>query len=75
MIEFSRLPDYECHALTNSEINEAGVNITTIDSPVELACELIEKSFSLETDIRATVEHLSWTNFSRQMNTILAESR
>lgn len=35
--------------LPTAKINEAGVSITTIDSPVELACELIEKSFSLET--------------------------
>ena len=45
-----------------------------IGSPVELVCELIEKAFALETDIRATVEHLSWKDFSLQMNAILSES-
>jgi glycosyltransferase involved in cell wall biosynthesis len=44
-----------------------------VESPVALISEYIEKSFSLQNDIRATVQHLSWTNFALQMNAILAE--
>jgi glycosyltransferase involved in cell wall biosynthesis len=46
-----------------------------VESPAQLVCEYIEKSFLVETDVRATVEHLSWTNFALQMNAILAESQ
>lgn len=46
-----------------------------VESPVDVVCELIEKAFALKTDVRSTVEHLSWRNFSLQMNSILAESR
>jgi glycosyltransferase involved in cell wall biosynthesis len=58
------------------DIIEHGRNgfLFDIGSPAELVCDFIEKSFALETDVRTTVEHLSWTNFSLQMNTILAES-
>jgi glycosyltransferase involved in cell wall biosynthesis len=45
-----------------------------VGSPAELVCEFIDKSFALGTDIRATVERFSWTNFSLQINAILAES-
>jgi glycosyltransferase involved in cell wall biosynthesis len=45
-----------------------------VGSPAELVCEYIDKSFALGTDIRASVEHFSWTNFSIQINAILAGS-
>jgi len=44
-----------------------------VGSPVEIVCDLIEKAFALEADIRASVEHLSWKNFSLQMNAVLSE--
>lgn len=46
-----------------------------VESSAQLICEYIEKSFSLETDVRATVEHLSWTNFALQINAVFAESQ
>jgi glycosyltransferase involved in cell wall biosynthesis len=57
------------------DIIEHGRNgfLFDIGSPVELVCELIEKAYALETDIRATVDHLSWKDFSLQMNAILSE--
>lgn len=46
-----------------------------VESPAPLICEYIEKSFLVKTDVRATVAHLSWTNFAKQMNAVLAESQ
>jgi glycosyltransferase involved in cell wall biosynthesis len=45
-----------------------------IGSPVQLIGDLITEALALKTDIRATVEHLSWRNFSQQMNAVMAES-
>lgn len=42
-----------------------------IDSPAEAICELIEQAFQIKTDIRKTVEHLSWKNFSLDIQKIL----
>ncbi|MBD3882063.1 glycosyltransferase [Phormidium tenue FACHB-886] len=41
------------------------------DSPAEVVCELIEQAFQIKTDVRATVEHLSWKNFSSEIQTFL----
>jgi glycosyltransferase involved in cell wall biosynthesis len=59
-----------------SDLIEHGQNgfLFDVESPVALICKYIEKSFSLQNDIRATVQHLSWTNFALQMNAIVAES-
>jgi glycosyltransferase involved in cell wall biosynthesis len=46
-----------------------------IESPVDCVREHIEKAFAITTDIRATVEHLSWANFALQMNAVIAESQ
>jgi len=45
-----------------------------VGSPVKLIGDLITQAFALQTDIRVTVEHLSWRNFSLQMNAVMAES-
>jgi glycosyltransferase involved in cell wall biosynthesis len=45
-----------------------------VGSPVKLIGDLITQAFAVQTDIRATVEHLSWRNFSLQMNAVMAES-
>lgn len=42
-----------------------------VDSPNEVVCDLIEKAFKVETDVRATVEHLSWKNFSLEIQKLL----
>lgn len=41
------------------------------DSSAEAICELIEKAFRIETDVRATVEHLTWKNFSLEIQKLL----
>ncbi|MBV9273909.1 MAG: glycosyltransferase, partial [Verrucomicrobia bacterium] len=45
-----------------------------VGSPVKLIADLITQAFALQTDIRDTVEHLSWRNFSLQINALMAES-
>jgi glycosyltransferase involved in cell wall biosynthesis len=45
-----------------------------VQSPVKVIGDLITQAFALQTDIRATVEHLSWRNFSLQMNAVMSES-
>jgi glycosyltransferase involved in cell wall biosynthesis len=45
-----------------------------VGSPVKVIGDLITQAFALQTDIRATVEHLTWRNFSLQMNAVMAES-
>ncbi|MDZ8055554.1 MAG: glycosyltransferase family 4 protein [Aulosira sp. ZfuVER01] len=42
-----------------------------VDSPCELICDLIEKAFQNKTDIRKTVENLSWENFSLEIQKLL----
>jgi glycosyltransferase involved in cell wall biosynthesis len=42
-----------------------------VDSPVAAICNLIEQAFQNKTDIRATVKHLSWKNFSSEVQTFL----
>ncbi|MGC1310045.1 MAG: glycosyltransferase family 4 protein [Phormidesmis sp.] len=42
-----------------------------VDSSVEVICELVEKAFSVQTDVRKTVEHLSWRNFSLEVQKCL----
>lgn len=44
-----------------------------VDAPVEEICELIEKAFLIQSDIRATVEHLSWKNFSLAVQNLLGK--
>jgi glycosyltransferase involved in cell wall biosynthesis len=57
------------------DLIEHGQNgfLFAVESPAELVCEYVEKSFSVEKDIRASVERLSWTNFALEMNAVLAE--
>jgi glycosyltransferase involved in cell wall biosynthesis len=42
-----------------------------VDSPVEVICELIEQAFQIQADIRKTVQHLTWKNFSLEIQKIL----
>jgi glycosyltransferase involved in cell wall biosynthesis len=44
-----------------------------VDSSLEVICELIEKAFQLKTDVRKTVEHLSWKNFSLEIQKVMKE--
>jgi glycosyltransferase involved in cell wall biosynthesis len=42
-----------------------------VDAPAEEICALIEKAYALPGDIRRTVEHLSWENFSKGVQAAL----
>lgn len=42
-----------------------------VDSPTEVVCELIEKAYQVNTNIRKTVEHLTWERFSREIQKFL----
>jgi glycosyltransferase involved in cell wall biosynthesis len=39
--------------------------IFDVDSSVEEICHLIEQAFQIKTNVRKTVEHLTWENFSQ----------
>lgn len=41
------------------------------DSSAEAVCPLIDKAFDIQADIRKTVEHLSWKNFSLEVQKCL----
>ncbi len=43
------------------------------ESSIEVICELIEQAFLVEVDVRETVEHLSWENFSVGIQTLLTQ--
>lgn len=45
-----------------------------VDAPIETICEFIEQAFEIKTDVRKTVEHLSWENFSMQIQHLLQSS-
>lgn len=45
-----------------------------VDSSTEVICELIEQAFQIKTDIRKTVEHLSWKNFSLEIQSIMEKA-
>jgi len=45
-----------------------------VGSSAKLIGDLITQAFALETDVRATVEHLNWRNFSLQINAVMAGS-
>ena len=45
-----------------------------VDSSAEEICELIEQAFQIKIDIRKTVEHLSWKNFSLDIQKVLKSS-
>jgi glycosyltransferase involved in cell wall biosynthesis len=42
-----------------------------INSSVETICELIEQAYKVKTDVRKTVEKLSWENFSLEFQKLL----
>jgi glycosyltransferase involved in cell wall biosynthesis len=43
-----------------------------VDSSADHVCELIENAYQLKTDIRATIGHCSWDNFSYQLQRYFA---
>ncbi|MEC4987097.1 MAG: glycosyltransferase, partial [Oscillatoria sp. PMC 1076.18] len=45
-----------------------------VDSSVEVVCDLIEQAYQLETDIRETVIHLSWENFSHEVQNLFGSN-
>ncbi len=45
--------------------------IFDIDSSCEVVCELIDKAFNIQADISKSVEHLSWRNFSLEVQKLL----
>ncbi|WP_144415997.1 glycosyltransferase family 4 protein [Calothrix sp. 336/3] len=45
--------------------------IFDIDSDCETVCQLIEEAFNLKNNIRDTVYHLSWENFSLNIQSLL----
>ena len=42
-----------------------------VDASAESVCKLIEQAYQIETDIRKTVEHLTWNNFSLAVQQLL----
>ena len=51
------------------DVIEHGINgyLFDVSSDANLICQLIEQAFELDTDIRSTVEHLTWERFSRKV--------
>jgi glycosyltransferase involved in cell wall biosynthesis len=51
------------------DIIEHGVNgyLFDVDSSFEQVCPLIEQAFMLRTDVRKTVEHLTWAAFAERV--------
>lgn len=45
--------------------------IFDVDSSIEIICDLIEQAFQVQTNVRKTVENLSWENFSRSVQELL----
>ena len=41
------------------------------DSSADTVCNLIDRAFNIQADIRKTVKHLSWKNFSLEVQTCL----
>lgn len=56
-----------------SDIIRHGENgfIFEVDASAAEVCRLIERAFELKTDIRASAEHLTWENFSLQIQGLL----
>ena len=54
------------------DIIESGENgyIFDVDAPISDICRLIDQAYELRTDIRRSVEHLTWERFSRQVQAI-----
>ncbi|WNZ43985.1 glycosyltransferase [Leptolyngbya boryana CZ1] len=44
-----------------------------VEAPVAEICQLIEQAFLIKTDVRATVENLSWKNFSLAVQSLLGK--
>ncbi|WP_088892293.1 glycosyltransferase family 4 protein [Leptolyngbya ohadii] len=42
-----------------------------IESSADEICNLIEQAFQIKTDVRQTVEHLSWQNFSADIQAVM----
>jgi glycosyltransferase involved in cell wall biosynthesis len=42
-----------------------------VGSPIDSICGLIDRAFELKVDVRRSVEHLSWQNFSLQVQKLL----
>lgn len=42
-----------------------------VDSPVEVVCDLVEQAFSLNADVRATVQNHTWERFSAEIRAII----
>lgn len=42
-----------------------------VNAPAETICNLIEQAYQIKTDIRKTVEHLTWNNFSLAVQQLL----
>jgi glycosyltransferase involved in cell wall biosynthesis len=45
--------------------------IFDVNAPVQVVCDQIERAFAFQGDVRASVEHLSWRNFSREIQKVL----
>ncbi len=41
-----------------------------LDDPIERICSLVEAAFEIRTDVRQTVEHLSWERYARRLEEI-----
>ena len=54
------------------DIISHGVNgyIFPVDAPTDYICTLIEQAFENQNDIRNSVKHLTWENFSRQIQAL-----
>ena len=52
-------------------VDEENGFLFDVDSSCENICALIEKAFSLKADVRKTVEHLNWNQFSQNIQEFL----
>lgn len=54
------------------DIIEHGVNgfLFDVDAPIATIVDLIERAYETPTDIRKSVEHLTWERFSKQIQSI-----
>tara|TARA_R110002072_G_scaffold51202_1_gene137189 strand:- start:11606 stop:12682 length:1077 start_codon:yes stop_codon:yes gene_type:complete len=54
------------------DIIEHGMNgfLFDVDAPIATIVDLIERAYEIPSDIRKSVEHLTWERFSKQIQTI-----
>ncbi|MBW4538640.1 MAG: glycosyltransferase family 4 protein [Myxacorys chilensis ATA2-1-KO14] len=61
----------------NPDLINSGENgfIFDTDASIDTICELIDRAFTMTTNVRKTVEHLSWKNFSLAVQALLQPTK